>query len=144
MKLKEKLARFLSGRYGSDQLNTALCILALVFFIIAAILGHIDNTACFVISVITYVLAIAALGYSFFRTFSRNLSARHAENEWFRKKFIIPFKRKSNELSTRRRQKETHKFFKCPKCRQTVRVPKGKGKVRITCPKCGEVFIKET
>ena len=144
MKLGERIKQFLAGRYGSDTLNSTLIISAAVLLIASAILGRINNTACFIISVVLNVVSIAALGFSCFRMFSRDLSARHKENEKFMEKVVAPFRSKKNELSARRSQKTTHKFFKCPNCRQTVRVPKGKGKVKITCPKCGEVFIKET
>lgn len=144
MKLNEKIKNFLAGRYGTDRLNTALSITALVFFIAAAVLGAFKNSVCASLSVAFYLAAIGALGYSFFRMFSRNLSARQAEDRWFVNKVIAPVKRKKSELASRKSQKATHKFFKCPKCRQTVRVPRGKGKVKITCPKCGETFIKET
>ena len=135
MKFSERLDRFLQGRYGGDPLNTVISIAALVGF---------GKTACTVISIGLYVISAGGIGYSFFRMLSRDLTARKAEYDKYRKKVVEPLMRTRSELKTRSKQRKTHKFFKCPKCRQTVRVPKGKGKVRITCPKCGEVFIKET
>ena len=119
-------------------------MLALVSFVCGSVLSYANNIPCIIIGAVMYLISALALGFSAFRMLSRNTSARRAEYDWYRSKVIAPIKRRRSELATRRRQKETHKFFKCPKCRQTVRVPKGKGKVRITCPKCGEVFIKET
>ena len=142
--MKEKLKQFFTNRYGGDPLNTVICVIALVSFVAASILGCIHNLPCFIIGVVLYVVSAAALIFSCFRMLSRDLTARKAEYDKYRKKVVEPLMRTRSELKTRSKQRKTHKFFKCPKCRQTVRVPKGKGKVRITCPKCGEVFIKET
>ena len=144
MKFSERLDRFLQGRYGGDPLNTVISIAALVGFVAGSIIGSFGKTACTVISIVLYVISAGGIGYSFFRMLSRDLTARKAEYDKYRKKVVEPLMRTRSELKTRSKQRKTHKFFKCPKCRQTVRVPKGKGKVRITCPKCGEVFIKET
>ena len=144
MKLKQKLEQFLVGRYGGDPLNTVLCIVALALFIVGSILGSVAGKAGAIIAIVLYLAAAAGIGYSFFRMLSRDLTARRKEYETYRKKIVEPLRRAKSEFDTRRKQRKTHKFFKCPKCRQTVRVPRGKGKVRITCPKCGEVFIKET
>ena len=142
--MKERIKKFFAGRYGGDPLNTVICILALVSFVCGSVLCNLGSLPCDIIGAFMYLVSAVSLGFSTFRMLSRNISARRAEYDWYRSKVIAPVKRRRSELATRRRQRETHKFFKCPKCRQTVRVPKGKGKVKITCPKCGEVFIKET
>ena len=80
-----------------------------------------------VLTLLSYVLMFWAL----FRVFSRNTYARYEEN----RKFLRFF----DQLKDR-----THRYFSCPKCRQTVRVPRGKGKIAITCPRCKERFIKKT
>lgn len=145
MNFKEKLRQFMVGHYGGDGLNTVLSVFSLISFITAMIIRHAaQTTAGLVISIVLYVVALGAMGLSIFRIFSKDLSARRAEYEWYRAHVVAPLKRMTRESKTRREQAATHKFFKCPKCRQTVRVPKGKGKIRITCPKCGEVFIKKT
>lgn len=145
MSFKERIRLFLTGRYGGDSLNTVLSVFSLVSFITAIIVRSASkSTAGIVISIVFYAIAVGAIVFTTFRTFSRNLSARRAEYEWFRSHIIAPFSRKKNELKTRREQSKTHRFFKCPKCRQTVRVPKGKGKIRIKCPKCGEVFERKS
>ncbi|MBO2527292.1 MAG: hypothetical protein CW335_03815, partial [Clostridiales bacterium] len=74
---------------------------------------------------------LGLLGFSLFRTFSRNIYTRQKENRRFR------------QLWTRLRDRK-NRYYRCPKCRQTVRVPKGRGKISIRCPKCGEKFIKKT
>lgn len=88
------------------------------------------------------ILALAIFAVAIWRMLSRNIYARQKENAaylriWYRVKgFFLRFKPRADA--------KTHKHFKCPKCRQEVRVPKGKGKVLITCPKCGEKFQKKT
>lgn len=144
MKLKERFEKFLQGRYGGDPLNTVVCIAALALFIVGSVLGAVGGKACTAISFVLYIAAAAGIGYSFFRMLSRDLTARRGEYEKYNEKIVKPLRRTRSELETRRKQRKTHRFFKCPKCRQTVRVPKGKGRVRITCPKCGETFVKET
>ena len=75
--------------------------------------------------------AFALLFWANFRTFSRNTYKRYQEN------------RRYLRFMDQLRDKE-HRYYTCPRCRQTVRVPKGKGKISITCPKCSERFIKKT
>ncbi len=142
--MKEKFKQFLTGRYGGDPLNTVICVIALISFVLGALLGIFNSAPSFIIGTVLYLIAAAALAFSFFRMFSRDLSARRAEYDWYRSHIIVPLKRAKSEAATRRKQRKTHRFFKCPKCRQTVRVPRGKGRIKITCPKCGETFIKET
>ena len=145
MDLKEKLRNFLAGRYGGDPLNSVLSVFSLVALVAAVIVASVlRNTAGVIIAAVMYLVSLGALVLSLFRTFSRNISARRAEYDWFRKRFVDPFKRRSAARKARKAQKATHRFFKCPACRQTVRVPKGKGKIKITCPKCGKTFIKKT
>ena len=142
--MKEKLKQFIKGCYGGDQLNTVISVTALVCFIAGALVGISNSLPCVILSSLLHLTAAASLGFSVFRMLSRDLTARKAENDWFASKVIEPLRLKKNEAATRARQRKTHRFFKCPKCRQTVRVPRGKGKIKITCPKCGETFVKET
>lgn len=88
-------------------------------------------------------LATVSLLFCFFRMFSRNLEKRAQENLAFlrvRSKFIRFF----NHIKTRLRQRKTHRFYKCPSCKQQLRVPKGKGLISIRCPKCQTTFKKKT
>lgn len=118
-KLGDALRRFMYGRYGTDQLNLALMVLSIVL-LLAGI--WIKGLA---------VLAYLALFYYIFRCYSRNLAKRRQENAWFLR-VTAPL---------RDRQ---HRYFRCPGCRQVVRVPKGKGRIKIGCPKCGRKFEKNT
>ena len=70
-----------------------------------------------------------------FRMFSRNLQRRRAENAWFLTKFVYPVQRRRSTGRQQRMDKD-HKYFTCPNCRTVCRVPRGKGKIVITCPKC--------
>ncbi len=145
MMFKEKLREFLTGRYGGDSLNIVLGILSLASLTASALVfAFVKGLPGIIIGVVLLAVAIGASALSVFRVFSKNLTARRAEYEWFDKNLAAPFKKLFSKKKSRPRADSEHRLFKCPKCRQTVRVPKGKGKIRITCPKCGEVFVKKT
>lgn len=121
--LRYKFNQFMMGRYGSDKLNMALLIASVALSVIGAVIPWLK----LVFVVISYGLMIWAI----YRMFSRKTYKRYQEN----RKFL--------QLFERIRDKE-HRYFDCPRCRQQVRVPRGKGKISITCPKCREKFIKKT
>ena len=126
--MKEKLQRFMSGRYGYDNLSRFLSVLALIVFILGTLLLPPISNFAFVLLIICY-----------FRMFSRNIYKRANENMIYlqiRKKILKGFS--STVIHVKNRN--THCFFRCPSCRQEVRVPKGKGKISITCPKCHTIF----
>ncbi len=142
----ERLRQFMMGRYGGDSLNTVLSTASFAGFI-AGMIGRAAaprSVAGLIICWVLYLVAFALMGFGIFRTLSRNLVARRAEYEWYRSHIKAPMQKRRNESKIRRAQAATHRFFKCPKCRQTVRVPKGKGKIKITCPKCGNSFVKKS
>lgn len=126
--IRNAIQRFMCGRYGNDQLNIFLIVLYLVFYLLFTV------TRFAVLYYVTLVLICVTL----FRLLSRNLARRRAENakfmqaagpvlQWFR------FQR------TIHRDKE-HRYFKCPSCGQQLRVPRGKGKITVTCRSCGASF----
>ena len=124
-KIKRGLMRFMSGRYGTDKLNSHLLWTGVAFCLLSMFMP-----------LAGLVLAMTGLSYLFmgiavFRCLSRNTYKRYQEN------------RKYLAFWSRVKDRE-HKYFSCPRCRQSVRVPKGKGKIAITCPKCKEKFIKKT
>ena len=130
----ESFRRFMYGRYGSDELNIALLIAAVAISLINSILSlflRVSAVYTRIVSPILYLLMLGLLGFGLFRMLSRNIYARQKENRRFR------------QLWQRLRDRN-NRYYRCPKCRQTVRVPKGKGKISIRCPKCGEKFIKKT
>ena len=125
VKFNTGLTRFMAGRYGNDKLNNAILGVGVVFCLISL---FIRNP---LVDMILTVSAFALLFWANFRTFSRNTYKRYQEN------------RRYLRFMDQLRDKE-HRYYTCPRCRQTVRVPKGKGKISITCPKCSERFIKKT
>ena len=124
-KIRNGLQNFMRGRYGSDKLNTFLLIVGVVISILSMITGN--GIVSFVLTLIAYFL----MGLVIFRMLSRNTYQRYQEN------------RKYLRIWERLKDKE-HKHFDCPRCRQPVRVPRKKGKIAITCPKCKEKFIRKT
>lgn len=130
---KYKLYRFMQGRYGNDSLSMFL----LVFTIILLVLN------IFVIQngILSWLIWIILI-WNVFRTYSRNITKRNKENEAFLK-ITSPF-RKQYSRAKKQSQDKSHKYFICPSCKQIVRVPKGKGKITITCPSCSHKFDKKS
>ena len=130
--MKEKLARFMVGRNGNDQLNLFLLGLALALLVLAAIFKDSFGR-------ISYILVFALLGYAYFRMLSRNVYKRREENG----KFIRARYKLSAAVKLRKEQwiqRKDYKFFTCPSCKTTLRVPRGHGKIKIVCRKCGNSF----
>lgn len=124
-RIKDGLRRFMIGRYGSDKLNIALLLTGVV-------LWFLSNFIPFTVVKLLLLLAYYFLmGLAIFRMLSRNTYKRYQEN----KKYL--------QFIDRIKDRE-HRYYDCPRCRQQVRVPRGKGKISITCPKCKEKFIKKT
>ena len=124
-KISNGLRNFMRGRYGTDRLNTFLLVLGFITSIISMFTGN--GIVSFVLTVIAYTL----MGFVLFRMLSRNTYKRYQEN----RKFLLFWERLKDK---------EHKHFDCPRCRQPVRVPRKKGKIAITCPKCKERFIRKT
>lgn len=124
-KLSAGLRNFMTGRYGTDRLN--MVILCAGLFV--SLLTMFSRSAVF--SLVCMVLSYGLMIWAICRTLSRNTYARYQEN----RKFLQFW----NRLKDRK-----NRYFDCPKCRQVVRVPRGKGKISITCPRCKEKFIKKT
>ena len=126
-KIGEAFRRFMYGRYGTDSLNKALLIAAVVLML----LGWAGGSWIASWMTIFNLFAYAPLIWCIFRMYSRNIDARRRENaKWMG--FLSCLRDRDN------------RYFRCPRCHQTVRVPRGKGKINIRCPKCGERFIKKT
>ena len=124
------------GRYGMDELSKFLSYAGLAVLIISMFLPQSVKTFVFLLAVLLVVL-------TYFRTFSRNIEKRRAENT----KYLQRRQRVADALRLRRemwKQRKSFKFFKCPSCKAVLRVPKGKGKLRIVCKKCGTAFEKKT
>ena len=130
-RLRNGLSRFMYGRNGADQLG--LCIIWTA--ILLDIVGMLTKKVPLLSSIIGAVTTVMVL-WALFRVFSRNLEKRRAENAAFLQKVWWPIKRRFNSGRQQRMDKE-HKYFTCPNCKTVCRVPVGKGKIVITCPKCG-------
>ena len=124
-RLASGLRGFMSGRYGTDRLNMYILGAGLV----ASLLSVMVPVAPF--NLIFWALSYGLMIWAIFRTLSRNTYKRYQEN----RKFMQIFDRMKDRQ---------HRYFDCPKCRQMVRVPRGKGKISITCPRCREKFVKKT
>lgn len=147
--MRDWFERFMMGRYGVDQLSKVLNWISLILLIISMFLKK---------DILVWI-AIAVMVYSYFRILSRNIGKRYTENEKFLD-FIGRFRRGGgryggnyqngtyNDAYQKHRyqkeQKKIYKFFYCPQCKQKVRVPKGKGKICITCPKCRMEFVRRS
>ena len=131
-KLSSAMARFMYGRNGTDQLNWAILVMYLVLWVVRILVSALDVTvAAMIIDVIMFLLAVVLL----WRTFSRNLAKRRAENQRFIN-WWWPIKNRFAAAKARKADK-AHKYFTCKNCKTICRVPAGKGKIVITCPKCG-------
>ncbi len=124
------LARFMYGRNGADQLGLTMIWTAIVLNIADFFIRN--STASAIVGAAGLVLMLWAI----FRMFSRNLSKRREENARFLNKIWYPVKRSFTNARVRARDKD-HKYFTCGNCHAMCRVPRGKGNIVITCPKCG-------
>ncbi len=127
------------GRYGNDELNRLISIIALVLLILALVLTRVEG----VLGSVCWICGVIALILCYYRMFSRNIAKRSAENQKFQS-YRYSRAVKKQRLKERAEQSKDYKFFKCPKCGVLNRIPKGKGKIQITCPKCGEQFIRKS
>ncbi len=134
--MREKLARFMAGRNGVDQLGRAV-MLGTVILLLLSVLTHGR------LSSVLFWLVLVGIVYMYFRMFSRNVTKRRAENAKFLSK-TYSIRVYFRSLGERWRQRREYKFFRCPSCGTLLRVPRGKGKIKIVCRKCGNSFIKHT
>lgn len=124
--------RLMSGRYGWDALGTLLFFTGLILDIIGLAIGN---------SWLPMIADILLL-YEIFRMFSKNIYARQKENTWFLNTTRKP--RHHWQAFQKGRKDKANKYYVCPKCGQIVRIPKGHGKVEISCPKCKSVFTRKS
>ena len=134
--MKEKMMQFMVGRNGNDALNRFLLMLDVILLLLASIFSR--SIGRFLSPVVIIILAL-----TYYRMFSRDLMRRRDENARY-------LREKEKLLSTFRvgrdrwLQRKDYKFFTCPACKATLRVPKGRGKVKIVCRKCGNSFNGKT
>lgn len=131
--MKEKFQRFMTGRYGVDDLSKFLLGVAVVLCVLSLFLR----------SGLLNALVFLALIVLYFRIFSRNFSARSHENSVF-----LKYKNRvtgfwTGQINLLKQRKDYH-IYTCPQCKQKIRIPRGKGKIEITCPKCRNKFLKKS
>ena len=124
-KLSAGLRGFMAGRYGTDRLNMVILCAGLFCSLLSVWVSAMP------LNLIFWALSYGLMIWAIFRTLSRNTYRRYQEN----RKFL--------QFFTRLKDRQ-NRYFDCPKCRQLVRVPRGKGKIAITCPRCKEKFIRKT
>ena len=130
--MKEKIARFMAGRNGNDQLNLFLFAVDALLLLAAMLIGGRVGSGL-------YIAVLVLLAFIYFRSFSRNLPRRREENE----KYLRLKYRLAADMKVRKEkwvQRKDYKFYTCPSCKTTLRVPRGHGKIKIVCRKCGNSF----
>lgn len=131
--LMDWFKNFMAGRYGGDQLSIFLVIISLLLSL----------TGQFAESAFLFALSHIPLFVAIYRTFSRDIQKRSMENY----KFAILFSPLYSKIKTtekRIKDAKIYKYFNCVTCKTTLRVPRGKGKIMITCPKCKTKVMKKT
>ncbi|HIQ99726.1 MAG TPA: hypothetical protein IAB23_08670 [Candidatus Scybalocola faecavium] len=136
--MKERLMRFMQGRYGLDRLSQVMMIAGLIVVIIA---GFVRRPL--LVSNLIYLAGVVLVLLGYIRVFSRNHQKRYAENEKFMQ-LTAGIRRLFGKEKYMIKQRKDYRIFSCPGCKQKIRIPKGKGKIEITCPKCHTKFIKKT
>ena len=130
---KNKMMQFMQGRYGADQMGQMLSAVSMVFLIISLFSR---NQAWF-------LLALIGIVYNYFRMFSKNISKRYAENQKYLT-MTAGIRRKLASWKSQLAQRKVYHIYRCPGCKQKIRVPRGRGKIEIRCPKCNTRFVKKS
>lgn len=128
-----KMQQFMADRYGNDSFTLFLTVTGLIF----AFLGNFRYLRIF------YFLGLALIIYGFYRSMSKKYEARRKELNWYLRVSEKP-KASLRLLKNKIRDRKTHRYFKCKSCKTVMRVPKGRGKIEITCPKCRNKTVKKT
>ena len=129
--MRDRLRNFMTGRYGFDSFSKFLMSIALVLCVLDI----------FVDSIILHSWFIVIMIYVYYRMFSKNINKRYQENMKYlqiKNKVVAKF----NSEKSIMKQRKTHHIYKCPTCKQKIRIPRGKGRICITCPKCKTEFTK--
>lgn len=130
---RERMTKFMYGRYGADDLSKVYLGAALACLIIYVFIRFSP----------IYFAGILLMGYSLYRSFSKNTAKMSAQNQKYlswRYQRVVKWNNEKKHWA----QRKEYRFYKCPDCRQKVRVPRGRGKIAITCPKCRTEFIKKS
>jgi len=126
-----KMQKWMQGRYGQDELYVCLSVIALVSILLSGV------------SPVFTILAFVSIFFAMFRCYSKNLEKRRQERNTYLKLISKP-KRILALQKQKWRDRKTHRYFKCSGCGQVMRVPRGKGKITMTCPKCRKTHMHKT
>ncbi len=131
--MKEKFYRFMYGRYGIDKLGYAILIMSIYLSLISSVFSF----------ELLYIASYALMIWEIYRFLSKNIYRRSAENVKFlniKSSLSKKFRLEKNKLKDRK----THKYFECSTCHNNLRVPKGRGELKVTCPVCKTVTFTKT
>ncbi len=129
--MKEKIRRLMIGRYGVDDLSRFMVLVAVGLWVLNI----------FTDSKFFYSWGVLILILAYVRMFSKNIQKRYQENQKYleiKSKVLARFRKEKSNME----QRKTHHIYKCPTCKQKIRIPRGKGRICITCPKCKTEFTK--
>lgn len=136
--MREKFIKFMQGRNGVDDLARFTMGAAFVSIILAIFAG----SGSFIGSLLD-TIGLLAIVYTYYRILSKDIPKRYEENQKYlqmTEKVRIRFRREKNMMQ----QRKTHHIYTCPGCGQKIRIPRGKGKIEIDCPKCHTKFVKKS
>ena len=147
----EKIKDYLKKIYGLDALSCGCILLSVLINLVTSVLVLRGYAQAKMWNLAAYIPLVIC----FLRFFSTSRRKRSAENEWFISKVESLFAKKADNdygqayrldrnRQIQREDRKHFRFFKCPACRQKIRVPRGKGRIEITCPRCGSKFIKKS
>lgn len=129
----QKMLFYMNGRYGIDELSKVLLMLGLIINVLSNFVG----------GMILSAIGIALIAYAVLRILSKEKTNRYKEYRYYiaMKQNVMT---KIQKLKNKQAQRKVYKFYTCSECKKAIRVPKGKGKIKITCPSCKNQFIKKT
>ena len=137
MRFRQWLTGVMAGRNGTDQLCRFLSVSTMVFLLLSLLIRGTGLSSVF------WVLGLLCFFWGVFRSFSRNLTRRQAENQTYLR-LTRNLREGFGGALSRFRQRKEYRFYRCPSCRTWLRVPRGRGKLNITCRQCGAVFEKKS
>ena len=135
--MRDKFNKFMQGRYGTDQFAQFTIGASLLFIILSMLFRK------YAVGQIFDLVGIFGIVYTYYRILSRNVQKRYEENQKYlaaTQKLRMRLNREKSMMT----QRKTHHIYTCPGCGQKIRIPRGKGKIEIECPKCHVKFIKRS
>lgn len=132
--MKEKIMQFMQGRYGLDEFSKFLNKVVIGLLILSIFVRGND---------IFFYIALGLMVYMYYRVYSKNYQKRYGENQKYLE-YSRKWKYDCEKIKRQWQERKEYHIYKCPSCHQKIRIPRGKGKIEIRCPKCSERFIKKS